>query len=63
MRCPRCKTLRNILEYVPLDQSEEFKGETNPIYKCPKARGGCSFLFSPTDETVLLALRAVGGES
>lgn len=43
MRCPRCKKLHNILQYVPLQEIEEFKVETNPIYKCPS----CRWMFSP----------------
>ncbi len=44
MRCPRCKELHDILEYVPLIQIQEFIGETNPIYKCPD----CRWVFSPS---------------
>jgi DNA-directed RNA polymerase subunit RPC12/RpoP len=44
MRCPRCKRLHDILQYVPLMEIEEFATETNPIYKCPT----CRWMFSPS---------------
>jgi hypothetical protein len=56
MTCPRCKEPRNILEYKPLDRPEEFEQELNPIYKCPRDRGGCSFLFSPSETAILEAM-------
>lgn len=43
MKCPRCEALHNILQYIPLAEVDEYKGVTNPIYKCPK----CKWLFSP----------------
>ena len=43
MRCPRCKGLHDILQYVPMGQIEEFVTETNTIYKCPT----CRWIFSP----------------
>jgi len=43
MRCPRCRDLHDILRYVPMGQVEEFRAETNPIYKCPN----CRWIFSP----------------
>lgn len=48
MRCPRCKGLHDILQYVPMGQVEEFMSETNPIYKCPK----CRWIFSPARSVV-----------
>lgn len=45
MRCPRCKGLHNLLQYVPLMQIEEFESETNTIYKCPS----CRWIFSPSE--------------
>lgn len=47
MRCPRCKEVRDILDYQRMGEVEEFREETMPIYKCPKARGGCSWVFAP----------------
>lgn len=52
MRCPRCKRLKNILEFVPMGQAEEFKEETNPVYKCPD----CRWIFSPTEQVILEAM-------
>lgn len=43
MRCPRCKTLQDILLYVPMEEIEEFAEETTPCYKCPK----CRWIFAP----------------
>lgn len=57
MRCPRCGEVRDILEYIPLERPIAFEKELNPIYKCPKKVGGCSFLFSPSDEVRLLAIK------
>lgn len=56
MVCPRCKTPRNILDYDQLDVIEEFAADTTPIYKCPKKRGGCSFLFAPAEATIIASL-------
>ncbi len=53
MTCPRCKSERNILDFIKLEEIEEFAHETNPIYKCPRQRGGCSWQFSPADQAVL----------
>lgn len=44
MTCPRCKNAHDILQYVPMQQIEEFAAETNPIYKCPT----CRWIFSPS---------------
>jgi len=43
MRCPRCKRLKDILEWVPMQQIEEFADETHPIYKC----SSCHWIFAP----------------
>lgn len=43
MRCPRCRELFDLLRFVPMGMIEEFRNETNPIYKCP----GCRWVFSP----------------
>lgn len=53
MLCPRCKRYRNILDYDRLEQTELYEADTNAIYKCPKARGGCSFIFSPAKPSVM----------
>lgn len=45
MRCPRCRKTHDILRYPEMGQIEEFKEETNPIYKCPS----CRWIFSPSD--------------
>lgn len=45
MTCPRCKQKQEILSFVPLQQSEEFVQETNPVYKCPR----CRWIFSPSE--------------
>lgn len=31
---------------------EEFKNETNPVYKCPS----CRWIFSPTEKVILEAM-------
>jgi hypothetical protein len=56
MICPRCKRYRDVLDYDRLEQTVEYENETNAIYKCPKARGGCSFIFSPADRTIMEAM-------
>lgn len=52
MVCPRCKRQHNILQYVPMGMVEEFKTETNPVYKCPS----CRWIFSPTEQVILEAM-------
>ncbi len=52
MRCPRCRALHNLLRYVPMGMVEEFKEETNPVYKCPS----CRWIFSPTEKVILEAM-------
>lgn len=43
MQCPRCRTFHDVLRYQPMEQIDEFKEETYPIYKCPS----CRWRFSP----------------
>lgn len=54
MICPRCKKPHNILAYIPMEQIEEFKNETNAVYRCPS----CRWVFSPTDESLWKAMAA-----
>jgi rubredoxin len=57
MRCPRCKLQRDILEFVPLMQIEEFATQTAPVYKCPE----CLWVFAlrfPEDAQVMEDLGA-----
>lgn len=56
MTCPRCKRKRNILDFQRFGEIEEFAHDTAPIYRCPKARGGCSWIFAPADATIINAL-------
>ena len=56
MTCPRCKVSRDILDFQRLEEIEEFEPDTTPIYKCPKPRGGCSWVFAPAEHTVLSAI-------
>lgn len=49
MICPKCKTRRDILRYIPLAMVDEFVRETTPIYKCPS----CRWLFAPANDTVV----------
>jgi len=44
MTCPRCREKQDVLRFVPMGIIEEFKDETNPIYKCPE----CRWVFSPS---------------
>lgn len=46
MTCPRCRASNDVLRFVPLEQVDEFQGETAPIYKCPE----CRHLFAPIQE-------------
>lgn len=55
MRCPRCKRLKDILAWVPMQQIEEFVDETHPIYKC----SDCHWIFAPAVH-VLDDLRSFG---
>jgi hypothetical protein len=52
MICPRWRTPHNVLRYVPMGIIEEFKDETNPVYKCPS----CRWIFSPSDTAILEAM-------
>lgn len=61
MRCPMCETPRSIHRFQRLQQVEKYEMETNPVYVCPKADGGCGHVFSPGDHSLLLSvLRAPG---
>lgn len=61
MRCPRCEVLHDILEYVRLAMIDDFADETTPVYKCPRRRGGCGFLFAPAESAVLHSMVRQGG--
>ena len=56
MLCPRCKKYRIVLDYDRLEQTEMYQEDTHAIYKCPKARGGCSYIFSPAEPAITEAL-------
>lgn len=56
MTCPRCKVSRDILDFQRFEEIEEFSMDTAPIYKCPKSRGGCAWIFAPAEHTVLTAI-------
>src|SRR4051794_22245324 len=56
MTCPRCKTPRDILDFQRFEEIEEYSHDTAPIYKCPKTRGGCGWLFAPSEHTILTAI-------
>jgi heterodisulfide reductase subunit C len=66
MRCPRCKELFDILQFVRLIQTEEFVSDTTPVYKCPRnavSKGGntgCGFLFAPAESAIKNSM-IVGG--
>lgn len=60
MTCPRCKKPQDILAFQRFGEIDEFAHETAPIYKCPKSRGGCGWIFAPSDHAVLLALNPEG---
>jgi heterodisulfide reductase subunit C len=66
MRCPRCRGLFDILQFVRLMQIEEFVTDTTPVYKCPKkavsqdGNHGCGFLFAPAESAVKNSM-IVGG--
>lgn len=49
MRCPRCELLLDILLFVRLAMAENYTDELTPVYKCPRKRGGCGFVFAPAD--------------
>lgn len=62
MRCPRCRSLFDILQFVRLIQIEEFVDDTTPVYKCPRtalsadegngSKRGCGFLFAPAERAI-----------
>lgn len=62
MRCPRCKELRQILQYKPMETIVAFEEELNPIYKCRPVNPseaswkGCGFIFSPSDVAILTGM-------
>jgi hypothetical protein len=43
MTCPRCRRSHDVLGYIPLSIIDEYRAETNPIYRCPS----CRWIFSP----------------
>lgn len=63
MRCPRCREPRDILAFQRFGEIEEFASDTAPIYKCPKAQGGCGWIFAPAEHTVLIAMRPHAGDN
>lgn len=46
MKCPRCKKLHDVLQYIRLETIEEFQTQTVPCYKCPS----CKWIFAVADE-------------
>ena len=42
MMCPRCKREHSVEQYLRLEEGEEFKKETVPVYKCPE----CKWIFA-----------------
>lgn len=42
LTCPRCKKEHSVESYLRLGEAEEFKTETNPVYKC----SSCKWIFS-----------------
>lgn len=63
MKCPRCRKKRDILAFQRFGEIEEFASDTAPIYKCPKAQGGCGWIFAPAEHTILIAMHPVEGEN
>lgn len=57
MVCPRCRTPRNILDFQRFGEVEEFASDTAPIYKCPKTKGGCGWIFAPAEHTIHIAMK------
>jgi hypothetical protein len=53
LRCPRCGSVRDILDYFTFDCPEQYADELNRVYKCRArvTRNGhqepCRFIFSP----------------
>lgn len=54
LRCPRCGTVRDILDWFAFDRLAPFEDELNVVYKC-RARvvrpdgeaEACRYIFSP----------------
>lgn len=42
MKCPRCKQLHSVEQYLRLEEIAEFEDETVPVYKCPT----CKWIFA-----------------
>jgi len=63
MRCPRCREKRDILQFQRFGEVEEFASDTAPIYKCPKALGGCGWIFAPAEHTILIAMKPTEGSN
>lgn len=51
--CPRCETYHNLLWYERWGEIEDHAHETNPIYRCPKRKNGCGWIFSPAERAVV----------
>lgn len=56
MRCPHCEQFNHLFWYVRYEQVEKYAMETNPVYMCPKFKGGCGHVFSPGDHSLLLSV-------
>lgn len=52
LKCPRCRSDFDILQYNRLMEIEEFVDQTNPVYKCPK----CRWIFSLADNLIFEVL-------
>lgn len=61
MTCPRCREKRDILAFQRFGEVEEFASDTAPIYKCPKAKGGCGWIFAPAEHTIHIAMNPSSG--
>lgn len=56
MRCPGCERFNHLFWYQRFGQIEKYAMETNPVYLCPKPKGGCGHVFSPGDHSLLLSV-------
>lgn len=56
LRCPQCKTLRNILSYKHFERVAEYEDELNVVLKCK-----CNHVFSPglSDDEIGRALQVM----
>lgn len=58
MRCPNCEKERDPLnnaEFQRFHRNEKYANELNVVYRCRRETGGCGHVFSPGDQSIMIA--------